>query len=116
MILNTIQLTNFRNYNSLKITFSPGINIIYGKNAQGKTNLLESIYVLALTKSHRSFIDPNLIKEKENQAKISGTVKKDNITSIYEVIIESKKKKCFIDHDEIKKLSDYLSNLNIIIF
>lgn len=116
MILNSIKLTNFRNYGNLEISFSGGINIIYGKNAQGKTNLLESIYVLALTKSHRSFIDHNLIKEGESISRISGKVKKDNILTEYEVLLDKKKKKCFVDHDEIKKLADYISNLNIIIF
>lgn len=116
MILNNIKLKNFRNYENLEISFSKGINIIYGKNAQGKTNLLESIYVLALTKSHRSFIDHNLIKSNEISSKISGKVEKDGIVTEYEVLIEQKKKKCFVDKDEIKKLSDYMSNLNIIIF
>ena len=62
MILKHIDLLNFRNYSRLSINLSENINIIYGDNAQGKTNLLESIYVLGLTKSHRSYIDENLIK------------------------------------------------------
>lgn len=116
MILKHIKLVNFRNYESLELSFSDGINILYGKNAQGKTNLLESIYVLALTKSHRSFIDHSLIKEGESSSKINGVIEKEGISTSYEVLLESKKKKCFIDHDEIKKLADYISNLNIIIF
>ncbi len=116
MILEHIKLRNFRNYESLELNFSKGINILYGENAQGKTNLLESIYVLALTKSHRSFIDHSLIKDGEISSKINGVVKKDGISASYEVLLENKKKKCFIDHDEIKKLADYISNLNIIIF
>ena len=62
MILKKIELLNFRNYEKLSTRFYKGINIIYGDNAQGKTNLLESIYVLGITKSHRSFIDNSLIK------------------------------------------------------
>ena len=54
MYLKRISLRNFRNYSSLKISFNKGINIIYGNNAQGKTNLLESIYVLALTNTFRN--------------------------------------------------------------
>ena len=53
MYLKRVELKNFRNYSSLKISFNKGINIIYGNNAQGKTNLLESIYVLALTNTFR---------------------------------------------------------------
>lgn len=116
MILKSIKLKNFRNYESLELNFSDGINILYGDNAQGKTNLLESIYVLAITKSHRSFIDQSLIKEGENSSKISGIIEKEGIPTSYEVLLENKKKKCFIDDDEIKKLADYISNLNIIIF
>ncbi len=116
MILNSIQLRNFRNYKNLEIHFSKGINILYGKNAQGKTNLLESIYVLALTKSHRSFIDHNLILKGEMSAKITGKIEKDGIPTNYELLLEQKKKKCYIEKDEIKKLSDYISNINIIIF
>ena len=62
MVLDKIYINQFRNYDSLELHFHKGINIIYGENAQGKTNLLESIYVLALTKSHRSFIDIHLIQ------------------------------------------------------
>ena len=102
MVLEKINIFQFRNYNTLELTLSPGINIIYGKNAQGKTNLLESIYVLALTKSHRSFIDNNLIKVGEPGAKIKGT--------------NQKQKKLKIDQTEIKKISDYISKMNIIIF
>ena len=61
MYLKRISLRNFRNYSSLKISFNKGINIIYGNNAQGKTNLLESIYVLALTNTFRNVNDKNLI-------------------------------------------------------
>ena len=60
-VYKKIKITRFRNYKSLSVTLTKGINIIYGENAQGKTNLLESIYVLGLTKSHRSFIDNNHI-------------------------------------------------------
>lgn len=91
MILKHIKLGNFRNYESLELKFSDGINILYGKNAQGKTNLLESIYVLALTKSHRSFIDHSLIKEGESSSKINGIVEKEGISTSYEVLLENKK-------------------------
>ena len=64
MFLKSVDIVNFRNYSDLSLELGPNINIIYGENAQGKTNLLESIYFLALTKSHRSFIDDNLIKDK----------------------------------------------------
>lgn len=116
MILKELEITNFRNYKSLNISLSDTINIIYGKNAQGKTNILESIYVLALTKSHRSFIDDDLIMNGENYSRILGNIEKDNINSLFQIILENRKKKYKIDTKEIKKTSDYISNLNIIIF
>lgn len=116
MVLEKINIFQFRNYNTLELTLSPGINIIYGKNAQGKTNLLESIYVLALTKSHRSFIDNNLIKVGEPGAKIKGTLLENNIPIEMEIILNQKQKKLKIDQTEIKKISDYISKMNIIIF
>lgn len=120
MILKNIKMQNFRNYESLDVDFFSGVNIIYGKNAQGKTNLLESIYVLGNTKSHRSFIDNNLIMKDRIQARITGTIEKDNIDTNYDIVLtENNKnlaKKLFIDKQEIKKVSNYISNINIIIF
>jgi len=116
MILKKIEIVNFRNYESLELTFNKKTNIIYGNNAQGKTNILESIYVLGLTKSHRSFIDNNLIKEGQTKSKIFGIVEKDNIPTKMEIRLDNKNKKLKIDNNEIKKVSDYISKFNIIIF
>ena len=116
MILKKIELLNFRNYEKLSTRFYKGINIIYGDNAQGKTNLLESIYVLGITKSHRSFIDNSLIKNFQNKAIISGIINNGSLDVNLKVIIENNKKVLKIDETTIKKVSDYLSNMNIIIF
>lgn len=120
MILKNIKIQNFRNYESLNVDFFSGVNIIYGKNAQGKTNLLESIYVLGNTKSHRSFIDNNLIMTNKNISKISGVIEKDNIDTNYEILLTDNtkniSKKLYIDKEEIKRVSNYISNINTIIF
>ena len=116
MILKELKIKNFRNYKDVSINFSPKINIIYGDNAQGKTNLLESIFVLGITKSHRSFIDNNLIKKGEKKAYIKGIVEIDSINTKLEIIIENKNKQLKIDDKEMKKISDYISKMNIIIF
>ncbi len=116
MILKKIELTNFRNYNHLSARFYKGINIIYGDNAQGKTNLLESIYVLGLTKSHRSFIDNNLIKDNEKCAVINGYINRGSLDINLNIVIENNKKVLKIDNNNMKKVSDYISNMNIIIF
>ena len=116
MFIKELKIVNFRNYKTLDIKLSNHINIIYGNNAQGKTNILESIYVLGITKSHRSFTLEDLIMNGESQAKISGNVEKNGIESLYEINLNTMKKKYKIDSDEIKKTSDYISNMNIIIF
>jgi DNA replication and repair protein RecF len=116
MYISSLNIKNFRNYESLFLELNKNINIIIGNNGQGKTNLLESIYVLGLTKSHRSFIDNNLIKQNEKICKISGNLIKNNINSKLEIIIENKKKLLKIDNNLINKNNDYISNMNIIIF
>ena len=57
MIIKSLELADFRNYESLNISFDSGTNILYGDNAQGKTNILEAIYVSSTTKSHKGSKD-----------------------------------------------------------
>ena len=114
--LKSVDIINFRNYSDLSLELGPNINIIYGENAQGKTNLLESIYFLALTKSHRSFIDDNLIKEGEKIAKLSAVLSNNDIDRTLKIVLSSASKKMFIDDFNHKKVSDYISNMNVIIF
>ena len=115
MIIKNIEITNFRNYENLKLQLEPNINIIYGNNGEGKTNLLESIYVLAFTKSHRSFIDNNLIKYGENNARINGTIL-NGLSYNLEVFLGKTTKKVKIDGNQVTKLGDYIEKSNIIIF
>jgi len=116
MYLKDIKLINFRNYDKLSLEFSKNINIIYGNNGQGKTNLLESLYVLGLTKSHRSYIDNNLIKKDKNNLKIIGNIYINKIKNKLEIDINEKNKVLKIDNNEINKISNYISKMNIIIF
>ena len=117
MILKQLSVKNFRNYSDTNLSLSPGINIFFGNNAQGKTNLLESIYYLSFTKSHRSFIDNNLIKNGEKFLKITGIMKDNNILDTkLEIFFNNEKKQIFIDDNLYKKVSEYISKLNIIIF
>lgn len=115
MYIKEIQIVNFRNYNKTKIKLHDKINIIYGDNASGKTNLLESIYVLGLTKSHRSFIDNNLIKNGCDFFRLTGVLVKDDMNYTLE-INNNRHKQLKIDNKEIKKISNYISKMNIIIF
>ena len=87
MKISKISLVNFRNYSNETISFENGLNIFLGNNAQGKTNILEGITLLALTKSHRIGVSPNIIQFGKEKCKISGIVKKDKIVSKLEVEI-----------------------------
>ena len=79
MYLKRIKLTNFRNYKNIKVSFVKGINIIHGLNAQGKTNLLESIYVLALTNTFRNITDNELITHNKSFFSVEGVLKKEKL-------------------------------------
>lgn len=116
MNLTKINLVNFRNYSKINISLGPKINIFIGDNAQGKTNILESIVVLALTKSHRAITNPDIIQFNKKKSIIKGTVKRNRIISNLEIELGDGYKKISVNGTEIKKLSDYISNLNIILF
>ena len=116
MYLKRLKLHNFRNYKKLNISLTKGINIIYGDNAQGKTNLLESIYVLGLTKSHRSFIDNSLINNGSEYLTIEGIYSNNKIDNKLNIYIDHKNKVLKYNDNSMKKVSDYISLLNIIIF
>ena len=116
MYIKKLKLHGFRNYKKLMFTLTKGINIIYGENAQGKTNLLESIYVLGLTKSHRSFIDNNLINNEGEYLTIEGIVNNKKIDNKLNVYIDNKTKVLKYNNNPVKKVSDYISLMNIIIF
>ena len=116
MILTNLKLKNFRNYNDLDLTFNKKINIFIGNNAQGKTNILESIYVLSLTKSHRTNKDLYLIKQNSLFTKIIGTINDNDIINKYEVLINENGKRVSINDKPLKKVSEYLSKINAIMF
>lgn len=114
MKINKLKLVNFRNYETLNLNFHNNLNIIYGNNGVGKTNLIESIYVLSLTKSFRINNDRNLIKNGEISTKIEGEVEV-NTTNNYQVIINKEGKKVKIDNNIISRISEYISNINIVL-
>lgn len=115
MQICSLKLINFRNYESLEIKFSNKINIIYGQNGMGKTNLVEAIYMLALTKTFRYGQDDVVIKKGKNIAKVEGLIK-DNILNNYSIIVSETGKRVKIDNNKISKISDYITNINVILF
>lgn len=116
MYLSRINLLNYRNYTKLYLNLDKKINIFLGQNGQGKTNILESIYLLAITKSHRYGNDNDLIKINEQITKVSGKVRNGRIINDMDIHIDENGKKVFINNKPIKKISDYISNLNVIVF
>lgn len=116
MLLKNIELKNYRNYDTISVEFGKNLNVIIGDNAQGKTNLLESIYVLAVTKSFLSISDKKLLKFNNKFSLIHGMVQKEKKIDKYEVIINEKEKKVKINDKEIKRISDYISKINVVVF
>lgn len=116
MRIEHLKLTNFRNYSSLELDFNNNVNIIIGDNGKGKTNILESIYVLSLTKTNRYGIEENLIKFDEEIAKLEGIVRKDDLIKKQEIHLTKKKKQIFINNKEMRRIRDYISNFCVISF
>ena len=116
MVIKKIKLKNYRNYDDLEIALNEKLNIIIGKNAQGKTNILESIYVLSLTKSYLNINDKNLIKLGNNYSILEAETILNNIPKKFKILINDNGKKVIINGREIKKLSEYISNLKVVIF
>jgi len=116
VILTRIQLINFRNFSNVKIKLGDNMNIFIGDNAQGKTNILEAITILALTKSHRIGVNPNIIMFNKKKCQIKGVVKKEKIISKLEVEVADDSKRLRINQTDIKKVADYISYLNVIVF
>ncbi|AJO25026.1 DNA replication/repair protein RecF [Weizmannia coagulans] len=116
MYLQELELHNYRNYETLTIPFENKVNVILGENAQGKTNLMEAIYVLALAKSHRTSNDKELIRWDAEYAKIKGRLHKTHGSVPLELTISKKGKKAKYNHIEQKKLSRYIGNMNVVMF
>ncbi len=116
MNIERLQLTNYRNYESLALEFSPKINVFIGENAQGKTNVMESIYVLAMAKSHRTSNDKELIRWEQDYGKIEGVVQKRYGPVPIELTLSRKGKKGKINHLEQSRLSEYVGQMNVVMF
>lgn len=117
MKVNWIKLANYRNYSNKYLNFSPNTNILLGKNAQGKTNLLEAIYTCAVGKSMRTSKDSDIIKWGEEKAKIELEVeKKFSKTKIEIYLFKSSKKAIKINGIPIKRIGELLGELRCIFF
>ncbi len=117
MIIKSIELADFRNYDTLNLTFDKGTNILYGDNAQGKTNILEAIYVVATTKSHKGSKDKDIINFNKEEAHIRAYIEKDEVETRIDMHLRSSKSKGIaIDGQKIKKAAELLGLLNVVFF
>ncbi len=117
MIIKSLELMNFRNYEFLDLKFSEGTNILYGDNAQGKTNVLEAIYLSATTKSHKGSKDRDIVKFDSEEAHIRTYLEKQEIEYKVDVHLRKNKSKGIaIDGQKIKKAADLLGLLNVVFF
>ena len=117
MIIQSIKLKNFRNYENLVLGLDPGTNIFYGENAQGKTNLLEAVYVCGTTKSHRGSRDSEMIRFGQEESHICmQIIRKDIPVRIDMHIKKNKKKGIAINGVPIKKAGDLIGLGNFVFF
>ncbi len=117
MILKSIALNHFRNYSDMFLEFDKGTNILYGDNAQGKTNILEAVYVSGTTKSHKGSKDKELIQFGEEESHIRTVVERDGLDYQIDMHIKKHKPKGIaINKVPIKKASELFGILNIVFF
>ena len=117
MNIESLELSNYRNYKNLYMDYSPKTNLLFGNNAQGKTNILEAIYICAAGRSHRGSKDKEEIKFGEDEAHIKININKNNIN--YRIDIHLKKnrpKGIAINGIPIKKTSELLGIFNVVFF
>lgn len=117
MIIKSIELADYRNYDCLSLQFDKGTNILYGDNAQGKTNILEAIFVSATTKSHRRAKDREIVGFGKEEAHIRTYLEKEGIETRVDMHLrKSKSKGIAIDGQKIKKAADLLGLCNVVFF
>lgn len=115
MLITNLKLKNFRNYDELNLEFNKNINILYGNNAQGKTNIIESIFLCAIGKSFRTNKDKELIKFEEKFSNIEISYQRSDRDGKVKIEI-SDKKNVYLNGIRTKKLSELLGKINVVLF
>lgn len=117
MYIQSLELKDYRNYEQLHISFDPHVNILYGDNAQGKTNILEAIFLSATTKSHRGAKDKELIRFEQQEAHIRSFISKDDVVHKIDMHLKKRGSKgAAIDGLTVKKSSELFGMCNLILF
>lgn len=119
MIIENLKLHDFRNYEELNLTPHPGINILFGQNGSGKTNLLEAVHYCALGRSHRTSLDREVVRKGAAMSACGVQVRKNGVKVDVAVKLtpgESRKKQVFLDRKRAERLSDMMGKLQCVIF
>ena len=117
MIIKSLELQDYRNYEYLELSFDKGTNILYGDNAQGKTNILEAIFLSATTKSHKGTKDKDIINFNKEEAHIRTYLEKEGIETRVDMHLRKNKSKGIaIDGQKLKKAADLLGLCNVVFF
>ena len=117
MIIKSLELQDYRNYEYLELSFDKGTNILYGDNAQGKTNILEAIFLSATTKSHKGTKDKDIINFNKEEAHIRTYLEKEGMETRVDMHLRKNKSKGIaIDGQKLKKAADLLGLCNVVFF
>lgn len=116
MLLQALRLENFRNIEFAEFEPHPRFNVFSGANGQGKTNLLESIYLLSAVKSFRPQTNQSLIRHEHDEAVLQGRVDRGGMQRIVKVAIGKTGKKVFLNNSPVRNLGDFFGTLNVIVF
>ena len=117
MIIKSIELADYRNYDTLVLHFDKGTNILYGDNAQGKTNILEAIFLAATTKSHKGSKDREIIRFEKEESHIRTYLEKEGVETRVDMHLrKSGSKGIAIDGQKIKKAAELLGLCNVVFF
>ncbi|MBR4513531.1 MAG: DNA replication/repair protein RecF [Lachnospiraceae bacterium] len=117
MFIKDIALNNFRNYSEGSVEFAPGINILYGENAQGKTNILEALYMIATTKSHRESHDREIIKFDQTEGHIRAQMEKSGVSHRIDMHLKKAGNKGIaIDMIPVKRSAELIGLMSVVFF
>ncbi|MBQ7678690.1 MAG: DNA replication/repair protein RecF [Butyrivibrio sp.] len=117
MIIQELSLSDYRNYEELSLSFSPGTNILFGDNAQGKTNILEAIYLCATTRSHRGARDREIIRFGHEEGHLRILTDRDGATYRTDIHLRAGKAKGIaVDGTRLKRASDLVGRLLVVLF
>ena len=117
MIIKSLELENYRNYKNLSLEFDKGTNILTGENAQGKTNILEAVYLCSTTKSHRGSKDSEIINFDSEEGHLRTIInKKEEDIRIDIHLRKSKSKVIALNLEKLKKTSELIGILNVVLF